>query len=196
MNSIKKYIHTVLWISLVRDDTSIELSSKKYTLQMHQDFIENIESKKHNFLSHLTWFIKKIKINHEKENNLVINRWKICSVDYGVNIGTEINGVRPSIVFKSSSAKYGEDTIVIPITSYENIAPEWKSKDEYDILIEPASDNNLSKPSLIKIRQIRCISKKRIRPRKGNITPNIFWEIRDIQIQEQIIKSVQKLFWI
>lgn len=98
-----------------------KLSKRDYPLQMHEDFIQNTESKKHNLISHMDWFIKKIKMNHEKENNLIINRWKICSVDYGVNIGTEINGVRPSLVFKSSSAKYGEDTIVIPITSYENL---------------------------------------------------------------------------
>lgn len=97
------------------------LSVREYPLQLHEDFIQNTESKKHNLMVHMDWFIKKIKMNHEKENNLIINRWKICSVDYGVNIGTEINGVRPSLVFKISSAKYGEDTIVIPITSYENL---------------------------------------------------------------------------
>jgi hypothetical protein len=122
MDYFKKYIHTIISIIAKNTEDHEHFNAHDYKVQLHEDFINNTESKKHNLLSHMDWFIKKIKINHEKENNLIINRWKICSVDYGINIGTEINGIRPSIIFKSSSAKYGEDTIVIPITSYENIA--------------------------------------------------------------------------
>ena len=87
-------------------------------------------------------------------------------VDYGMNIGTEINGVRPSLVFKSSNAKYGEDLIVIPITSYEDGLHESKSIDQFDIEIIPNTENNLSHKSLLKLRQIRCISKKRVKSKK------------------------------
>jgi uncharacterized protein (DUF2252 family) len=44
------------------------------------------DDKKHNMNSHTKWFRKKIKLNHLKESTAVINKWKICMVDYGMNV--------------------------------------------------------------------------------------------------------------
>ena len=165
-----------------------------YSQKLHTDFIENKEEKKHNINPHSNWFNKKIKINHEKENIQIINKWKLCMIDYWMNIWTEINWIRPSIIFKSSSSKYWENVVVLPITCFKDW--EYKSVDDYDIEILQDNDNNLTNKSLIKIRQIRCISKKRIRSKKWSETLNIFWEIKDTNLREKINTNVRLMLWI
>lgn len=98
-------------------------------------------------------------------------------VDYGMNIGTEINGIRPSIIFKNSNYKYWEDIIVIPITSYKD--EQEKSKDEFDVEIEASRKNWLTNNSLIKIRQLRCVSKKRLKTNRKWEEVRILWEIEE-----------------
>lgn len=187
-----KNVNIDIWIT---EKVNFELLYQNwYSQKLHNDFIENKEEKKHNINSHSNWFNKKIKINHEKENIQIINKWKLCMVDYWMNIWTEINWIRPSIIFKSSSSKYWEDVIVLPITSFKD--GEEKSIDDYDIEIIPDNDNNLINKSLVKIRQLRCISKKRIRARKWSETLNIFWEIKDINLREEINTNVKLMLWI
>jgi len=192
MNNEIKKVKIQIW--LTEENTFEELYKNWYSQNLHIDFIENKEEKKHNINSHSNWFNKKIKINHEKEKLEVINKWKLCMVDYGMNIWTEINWIRPSLVFKSSSSKYGEDIIVIPITSFKDW--EIKSIDEFDIEILPDNDNNLTNKSLIKLRQLRCISKKRIRSRRWSDKLNIFWEIKDNSVREMINTNIKLMLWV
>ena len=187
---------TELEIVLNEKETKENLFRKDYNLELHSDFIENREDKKHNISSHTKWFRWKIKLNHKKENVEVLNKWKLCMVDYGMNIWTEINWVRPSIIFKANTYLQWEDIIVIPITSYKNWEEENKSIDKFDIELMPNDDNNLKNKSLIKIRQLKCISKKRIKSRKWSDKLNIFWEISNKDLQEQIITEVKRMFWI
>ncbi|MDQ7008697.1 MAG: type II toxin-antitoxin system PemK/MazF family toxin [Candidatus Gracilibacteria bacterium] len=179
-------------ISITRKKDFINLFYKSYLENIHKDFIENKEEKKHNINSHSNWFNRKIKLNHQKENIQIINKWKLCMVDYGMNIGTEINGVRPSIIFKSNSYLQGEDVFVIPITSFKD--GEIKSIDEFDIELIPDNKNNLKNKSLLKLRQLRCISKKRIRPKKGSDKLNIFGEIVDLELRELIKSNIKRIF--
>jgi hypothetical protein len=53
------------------------------------------------------------------------------------------------------------------MTSYKEDQEELKSKDEFDIEIESSDENGLDNKSLLKIRQIRCISKKRFKTKKN-----------------------------
>lgn len=193
MDNIKK---VKIDVNLSEKDTFEQLYNNWYSQDLHIDFIENREEKKHNINSHSNWFNKKIKINHEKENIEIINKWKLCMVDYGMNIWTEINWIRPSLVFKSSSAKYWEDLIVIPITSYDDWLNENKSVDQFDIELEADKNNNLSHKSLIKVRQLRCISKKRVKTKKWSDKLNIFWEIIDHELKERITINVKIMLWI
>ncbi len=169
---------------------------KNYNLELHNDFIKNKEDKKHNITSHTKWFRWKIKLNHKEESIEIINKWKLCMVDYGVNVWTEINWIRPSIVFKSSSAKYWEDIIVIPITYFFDWKENIKSIDEFDLEIFPDTENNLKNKSLLKIRQLRCVSKKRIKSRKWSKKLTIFWEIKNKELKERIKTNVRTMFWI
>ena len=129
------------------------------------EFISETEEKKHNLNNHTLWYKEKIKFNHLAEIKNAWTKRAIYYVNYWINIWSEINGVRPSIIYKSSKSSYGEDTIVIPLTS-DKI---WKSIDSFDVEILPDSDNGLKVLSHVKIRQIRCVSKKRIETYVGKI---------------------------
>ncbi|MDD3646039.1 MAG: type II toxin-antitoxin system PemK/MazF family toxin [Candidatus Gracilibacteria bacterium] len=192
----KEYTKKVsLDIGLNEKETYVNLYQKSYDNKLHNDFIENKEDKKHNINSHTKWFNKKIKLNHLQDNIEPINKWKVCFIDYGMNIGTEINGIRPSIIFKSSSYKYGEDIIVIPMTSYTDEHFDIKSKDEFDVKIEASEKNGLDNNSLLKIRQIRCISKKRIRTNRKGDKLDIKGEL-DEKYPEEIEFKIKTMFGI
>jgi len=189
-----KNVSIDIWVN--EKNTFTNLYQNRYSQVLHEDFIEKKEEKKHNINSHSNWFNKKIKMNHESDKLEVINKWKLCVVDYWMNIWTEMNGMRPSIIFKSSTAKYWEDIIVIPITSYLEWGEEIKSVDEFDIEIIPDSDNNLSHKSLLKVRQLRCISKKRLMKARKSNKLNIFWEIVDPKLRDVISTTVRIMLWI
>jgi len=180
-------------ISLTRKDDFISLFQKWYLLNLNKYFIENKEEKKHNINSHSNWFNKKIKLNHICEAKNIINKWKICKVDYWMNIWTEINWIRPSIVFKNSNYKYWEDIIVIPITSFKE--SEKKSIDEFDVEIIKSEINWLKNNSLIKIRQMKSVSKKRLKLNRKWDKIVIMWEVEENYFDE-IQTKVRIMLWI
>jgi hypothetical protein len=73
-------------VNLTDTENQDLLYQNNYVDKLHIDFIKNREEKRHNINSHSNWFNKKIKLNHEKENLEIINKWKLCMVDYGMNI--------------------------------------------------------------------------------------------------------------
>ena len=167
--------------------------NKDYKMQLSERFLEEKEDKKHNLNSHTKWLRTKILINHEEDSIAIINKWSICLVDYGMNVGSEINGIRPSIVLKNTRYKYGEDTIVVPITSYTEEDELLKSIDDLDILIEANEINGLSHRSLIKIRQLRAISKKRFRAHEKTGNIKILGNIQDEGMRKSINQTIAKM---
>lgn len=159
---------------------------------MHVDFLEKREAKKHNISTHSKRMRDKIKINHMPEQLKNINKRKIVKVDFWMNIWTEINGIRPAIIYKASSLKYWEDITVLPITSYKN--EEQKTVDLLDIPIQENDDNWLKNKSLIKIRQLKSVSKKRFRRNKKSKNIDIIWEIKNPFIRQQINTQIIKMF--
>lgn len=163
---------------------------KGYNTQLHEDFVQKTEEKKHNLANHSKWFTDKIKLNHKFEKDTIISKWKIVLIDFGMNVGTEINGVRPALVYKASHYKYWEDVVVLPITSFD----ETKSQDVFDIKLDTNLQIWLKKTSLIKTRQIRAISKKRVRvhPVTGNV--RIVWKIKSKSVQNKIDENIRNMF--
>jgi hypothetical protein len=196
MSENTKNVSIDVWITELEDNSNLFQKWNNHIL--HKDFIENRIDKKHNMNSHTKWFNTKIKLNHEKEflqEKSVINKWKICMVDYWMNIWTEINWIRPSIIFKNSNYKYWEDIIVIPMTSYKEDQLDIKSKDEFDVEIISSDENWLDNNSLVKIRQLRCISKKRFKTHKKTWNIIIRWEIEEVYY-EKIEWNIKIMFWI
>ena len=182
-----------VWITELEDNSNLFQKWNNHIL--HKDFIENKIYKKHNMNSHTKWFNAKIKLNHLHENIESINKWKICFIDYWMNIWTEINWIRPSIIFKKSNYIYWEDIIVIPMTSYTDKDIDIKSKDEFDVEIKATKDNWLINNSLLKIRQIRCVSKKRIRTNRKWNKLDIKWELEE-KYHDEIETKAKIMLWI
>ncbi len=151
---------------------------------VRDEFIVQTEEKKHNLQNHLYWLKEKIRLNQLPEVIKASTKWSIYYVNYGINVWNEINGKRPSIIYKNSAWTFGEDIIVIPLTS-EKVD---KSIDHFDVRLLPDMSNWLKNPSYIKLRQIRSISKKRI---EWGI-----WKITDKNIQDQIEASLVEMFGI
>jgi mRNA-degrading endonuclease toxin of MazEF toxin-antitoxin module len=111
-----------------------------------------------------------------------------------MNIGTEINGIRPVIVYKSSTYKYWEDMIVMPITSFYDESWEEKSQDALDVILEADLENGIDHKSLVKIRQLRCVSKKRLRRDKKSWIIKILGSIVNDDIKREINGNIKKMF--
>jgi mRNA-degrading endonuclease toxin of MazEF toxin-antitoxin module len=111
-----------------------------------------------------------------------------------MNVGSEINGTRPAIIYKASSYKYGEDIIVLPITSFEGVDGEEKSKDSLDVILEENKNNGIGHKSLIKVRQIRCISKKRLKKEKKTGNIKILGVVDDKALKIAITTNIIKMF--
>jgi len=112
------------------------LFKNSYTLNLREVFVKNNEKKSSGLENNVNWFLKKLKLsNHEKSpefHNSTFHKWSIYYVNYGINIGSEINGNRPSIMIKDTFNTYGKDLIAIPLTSFS----EEKSIDKFDVMIK------------------------------------------------------------
>ena len=84
--------------------------------------------------------------------------------------------------------------IVIPITSFEDETGEEKSKDALDVVLEADIENGIDHKSLVKIRQMRCVSKKRLRRDKDSGIIKILGNIVNEDIKREINGSIKKIF--
>jgi len=191
---IVNLIETEVEVIANHQNAETENFCEQRKLFLHPNFLNIKDAKKQNITSHARWFKNKIKINHEKEEIEAINKRKICVVDFGMNIGTEINWQRPVVIYKSSTYKYWEDIVVIPITSFLDDEGNEKSQDALDIILEADPANWIDHKSLLKIRQIRCISKKRIKRDKKTWIIKIWWNIEDKNLRGEINGKIKVMF--
>ena len=107
------------------------------------------------------WFIEQIyKLNkiaiNEKLNYVpFVTRKQVIWVDFGVNIGQELNHSHPAVVLYSRP-NVGTD-LVAPLTSKQN---------ESDVVINIGKIKDFEGFSFCKIDQLRAISKLRIQTKK------------------------------
>lgn len=195
-NSTKEteLIQTDLSITVNHESDNAQVFNEDWHVSMHPNFLNVRDAKRHNITNHSRWFKNKINLNHMMEEIEPMNKWRICIVDFWMNVGTEINGIRPVIVYKASTYKYWEDMVVIPVTSFESEDGEEKSKDSLDVVLEADVENGIDHKSLVKIRQIRCISKKRLRRDKKSWLIKILWNIVKDDIKREINGNIKKMF--
>ena len=160
---------------------------KNFFLNLKEKFLKSEEKKNSSFLNNIFWFIKKLKISDSVKNSYFYDRWMIVYVDFWINIWTEINWKRPAIIFKNKKFLWWEDIFVIPMTSFK----EWKFLDSMDIIVEKKSFSWIEKKSILKIRKIRSVSKRRISKYKS-------WNfyLIDNNIKKDVINNVKHIFWI
>jgi mRNA interferase MazF len=90
--------------------------------------------------------------------SVVFSKYEIYWVNFWENIWTEFSWRRPALIIKNNSFIRWKDIIVIPITSQKINKTYYK----FDILIWKSEKNRLSQDSVIKLEQIKTVSKLRI----------------------------------
>ena len=162
---------------------------KKFSLFIKEDFLLKNKYKAHNLYNHIDNFKEKIKINQQDENPRDFRKYDIHYVNYWINIWNEINWIRPSLIIKSNRYNKWYDILVIPMTWLFNENLNKKKLDTFDIIIKSDIINKLRKESLLKIRHLKSISKKRIL--------NKIWRLNnDNYIYDKIDKNIKQMMWI
>jgi len=172
-----------------------KLIVKNFSLFIREDFLFKNKEKAQNLENHINHFKEKIKINQQAENTKSFDKYDIYYVKYGINIGNEINWIRPSLVFKASRYSKWSDTIVIPMTSLYN--EDWSKKvlDDFDIIIKNDWNNKLKKESILKLRLIKSISKKRIWSRIWKLQNTLSLESKNY-LYDQIDNKIKQILWL
>lgn len=143
-----------------------EVFNENYQLQLEPSFVENKQPKDHGLQNHVRWFVTQLKLNATPLQKQSLKKREIYVVNYGMNTGSEMNGDRPSIIYKSDNYTLGEDVIVIPMTS----ALREKLTDKFDVLIQKDEDNTLYQNSYARLRQCRAVSVKKLWKKVGALT--------------------------
>ncbi|MDQ7009259.1 MAG: type II toxin-antitoxin system PemK/MazF family toxin [Candidatus Gracilibacteria bacterium] len=113
----------------------------------------------------LEWFYETLNLNfNQKEPNLNLNKGEIFFIDLGKNIGSELNKIRPCIIYSGRKYNKSNTVIIIPLKSYKG-----KINNNFNIFIKSTKYNNLTVDSMVDLSGIKQVSKKRIRLKKGNL---------------------------
>jgi mRNA-degrading endonuclease toxin of MazEF toxin-antitoxin module len=128
-------------------------------------FVENGSPKEHGFKNHVKGFVDALQQNSSPAEKQRYVKRHVYVVNYGMNTGSEINGNRPSIIYKASHSTFGDDVVVIPLTSIG----KQSQADSYDILVTKDDENKLYQSSYARLRQIRSVSVKRIGKKLGEL---------------------------
>lgn len=143
-----------------------DIFSESYKIALWPHFVNSTMIKEHNFKNHVESFLTQLKRNNYPLVKKPFKKWEVYTVNYGMNTGSEVNGERPSILYKWSQNTFGEDVIVIPLTS----VVQEKMVDKFDVFVPKDEPNKLYQNSYARIRQIRSVSLKRLGKYVGTIT--------------------------
>lgn len=158
-----------------------DIFSESYRIALWPQFVSNDAPKEHNFKNHLASFLRQLKKNNHPVVKKPFKKWEIYTVSYGMNTGSEVNGERPSILYKDSKNTLWDDLIAIPLTS---VAQE-KLADKFDVFVPKDENNKLYQNSYARIRQLRAVSLLRIGKYVGTVT--------DEYVINAINKSVKEM---
>lgn len=109
-------------------------------------------------------------------------RGEIYLIDFGVNVGSELNNIHMGIIVQSSYKNNVSNTVVVvPISSSPKLYDTHEQITSSDI-----KSGHLNKlPSKAKSEQITCIDKSRIIHKIGSVTPD-FMSRLDIKILKNL----------
>ena len=169
---------------------------KNFSLFIKEDFLFKNKDKAHNLENHIENFKEKIKTNQQDENSRRFQKYDIHYVSFWVNIWNEINWIRPSLIYKSNRHNWGFDLIVIPMTWL--LDENWKEKDldKFDVVISKNKSNRLKKQSILKVRHIKSLSKKRIWNQIWKLENILIDEENEIYLYDEIDNKVKQMIWL
>ena len=129
----------------------------------------------------LDWFYDNLYIHFSKsEPNHKYRKWEIYFVNLWKNIWSELNKIRPCIIYSWRRFNGWNTIIIIPLKSYK-----WKINNSINLFIKATKENNLKLDSVVDLLSIRQVSKKRVRLKKWNL------EYRHLK---RIDKYISKIF--
>ncbi len=113
----------------------------------------------------LVWYHKKLEINYyfNKYTKVKFKQFDIYMINLWQNIWWEINKIRPCLVIWKTNKFLNSNTIlIIPFTDLYNKKGVEKKISKEDLIIKSSNINWLKKDSILKIRKIKEVSKKRV----------------------------------
>jgi len=138
----------------------------------------------------INWYRKKLDIHyfHHKYDYIKFKQFDIYLADLWKNIWWEINKIRPVlIIWKTRKFLKSKTLLVVPFTSYYQNNGKEKKLIPWDIIIKADSTNNLEKDSILRLRKIREISRKRIIHK--------LWKLEN-SYTSKIKEKLKEIFWI
>lgn len=154
----------------------------------------------------LVWTQNKYRIQFDSLQENVVQR-EIYHCKLGVNVGQEQSGERMVVVLQNDLGnRSSTHTVVAPITTHESstiiqnangeYSLQWQEEGEtkqrklyyYEIPVDVEEGRDGKKPNIrgvINISQIKTVSRKRLRSRKGKITSEMKTKI-DIAIKRML----------
>lgn len=122
--------------------------------------VDNMKKIYNAFKGFKIYLDKKLYEDKFKYNNLPrFKRGDIIYVDLGETLGSELYKVRPAIVIENDNKKTDRTIVIIPIKTSNNNG----KKENIDGLIDVGSNQRLNDKSYVDLKQIKTISKMRIK---------------------------------
>jgi len=131
---------------------------------------------------YFSWILINLQMQFVKQKTLKIaKRWEIFLINFGVNIGSEYEKIRPWIIISGDEINKWKTVIAIPISS------QIQKIFMYDVILDWNQTNSLTNKSVVKTSHIRNLDKKRLVKK--------IWQLDEEnleKIQKQIISMITK----
>jgi len=121
----------------------------------------------------LSWAKKKFLLHSQEKPHIYLHQYEVWLVSLGINIGSEINKMRPVIIMANETLLAMNAVLVAPISSNVN------SVKSGEFVLE-SKKSGLNKPSICLLHQMRCVDKKRFVKKLGKLTKE---EIQLLQLK-------------
>ncbi|MBI5483921.1 MAG: type II toxin-antitoxin system PemK/MazF family toxin [Deltaproteobacteria bacterium] len=110
-----------------------------------------------------------------------MKRNEIWLVNLDPTIGAEIRKTRPCVIISNDAVGVLPLKVIAPLTDFKERyrAVPWM------VVVEPDADNNLTKPSVVDLFQVRCLSEERLIRKTGKLS---------IQPQISMSKALKVVF--
>ena len=110
-----------------------------------------------------------------------MKRNEIWLVNLDPTIGAEIRKTRPCVIVSNDAVGVLPLKVIAPLTDFKERyrAVPWM------VVIEPDADNNLAKPSVVDLFQVRCVSEERLIRKTGTLSS---------QLQTSMSKALKVVF--
>ena len=102
-----------------------------------------------------------------------MRRGEVWEVNLDPTIGAEIKKIRPCVIVSRDALARLPLKIIVPLTEWN----EGFARAPWHVLVEPTSQNGLSKKSSADTYQVRSISEARLIKRLGEVSDQVMGEI-------------------